>query len=696
MQILGAELASLLDRLALPAAAVAIIGLLVLLRRARRSPMALVQRAVHALLEGRPRRSRAFCRIAARRCPAAALPLIRIAEANGLIWEGRFDDAIRFIDSHAGGDGNRQVVLLLLRIEALLFDGRWQEARTLFEENRRPLERAGASRDLCAIEGIIAFHEGDLDSATDRLVSVGESRRFIDPIVHAAVFYRAAIAHRQRTRDETRVLLKGIIANGAGLFVARWALSQWSDLFPTEAPPLATTNRLWSRVLGLLGIFGIPLLRSRLPSFSPRAIVLLALLDVTLLIAMRLVDAPRDAVIYWPGFVTAVAPVVFFALTPISAALGRRSAPITTLAGGFLAAMPLFLIAFYVASRLRWTHERISLGIEIIAGAWALAVVVRLLRSERMGLRAQRMAMCSVVFVLTWLLPLHATMGSMLFIPRFDPTAREIGSEERNEVAFKQAEALLRMEAALSPERPGVPDLYFVGAAGYAHQDVFLHEANAARELFDERFDTRTRSLLLANDPTARERLPSVANATLRHALDAVAARMNLEEDVLFLFVTSHGSREGLALTFHESSSYDDETLRPHALRSMLDDAGIKWRVLVLSGCESGTFIGPLRTDHTLMVTAAAIDRNSYGCAMGNAYTDFGRALFAEQLTRERSFSTAFAAATDQVTRRETTDGLLNSRPQIYEGPAIGAKLRELEARLQNPSRSGPVVSDGH
>jgi len=43
---------------------------------------------------------------------------------------------------------------------------------------------------------------------------------------------------------------------------------------------------------------------------------------------------------------------------------------------------------------------------------------------------------------------------------------------------------------------------------------------------------------------------------------------------------------------------------------------------------------------------------------------------------------TAFTKAADVIGQREADAGLLASRPQISEGSAIEAKLRELEERL--------------
>jgi hypothetical protein len=241
----------------------------------------------------------------------------------------------------------------------------------------------------------------------------------------------------------------------------------------------------------------------------------------------------------------------------------------------------------------------------------------------------------------------------------------------------------------LAADRPGVTDLYFVGAAGYAGQDVFLNELRGADAVLRRRFDTAGRMLLLANDPSTRDELPFASSTTLRHALKTVGQRMDRDADVLVLLVTSHGSTEGLSLEFPAASAFEDEVLRPTDLRDMLDDAGIQWRVLVIAGCETGVFVGPLANERTLIATAAASDRVSYGCADGNAFTDFGRVLFDEQLATQSSFTAAFAETTRIVGEREAARKLVPSRPQVSEGSAIRPKLQEIEQQMALAAMGG-------
>ena len=101
---------------------------------------------------------------------------------------------------------------------------------------------------------------------------------------------------------------------------------------------------------------------------------------------------------------------------------------------------------------------------------------------------------------------------------------------------------------------------------------------------------------------------------------------MNPEEDILALFVTSHGSAQGVALSLGGShrNVLDEQTLSPTELREALDASGILWRVLIISACQSGVFVTPLQNDNTLIVTAASTDRLSFGCGNGVEFTEFG------------------------------------------------------------------------
>ena len=148
---------------------------------------------------------------------------------------------------------------------------------------------------------------------------------------------------------------------------------------------------------------------------------------------------------------------------------------------------------------------------------------------------------------------------------------------------------------------------------------------------------------------------------------------MNADEDVLVLFVSAHGDRE------HRLSAWQPPLelapLTPTALGRMLHDSGIKWRVVIVSACYSGGFVEPLRDDNSIVITAAAPDRSSFGCEAGREFTYFGQAFFRDALAKTLSFTEAFEIARELVSRQEAEEKLPASLPQIAVGRAIAEML---------------------
>jgi hypothetical protein len=284
-------------------------------------------------------------------------------------------------------------------------------------------------------------------------------------------------------------------------------------------------------------------------------------------------------------------------------------------------------------------------------------------------------------------LTIAVTLGSLavnVTLPRGFPHPAQAGEIAHApypridaEQTYKAQPGLLNEAlAALAPARRGVSELYFLGFAGTATQDVFLKEARAAQQLFDDRFGTRGRSLLLINNPRTVAETPIASATNLRRALAGMAQKMNVDEDVLFLFMTSHGSPHRFSLNF-PALALDE--LSDRELKDMLDASGIRWRVVVISACYSGSFIDALKDARTLILTAAAANRASFGCGSEEDFTYFGDAFINMALRRDRSFIAAFADAKRIIARREAEEKLTPSEPQIYLGAAMKAKLRELE-----------------
>ena len=212
-----------------------------------------------------------------------------------------------------------------------------------------------------------------------------------------------------------------------------------------------------------------------------------------------------------------------------------------------------------------------------------------------------------------------------------------------------------------------------------------MREMRFVRRLFDQRFGAAGHSIALANSHDALEEFPIASTTNLARALRRVGEVMDPAEDFLFLFLSAHGDEQ------HRLSASQPPlelaALTPTALARMLQDSGIKWRVIVVSACFSGGYIEPLRDANTIVITAAAPDRSSFGCATGRDFTYFGQAFFRDALGKTRSLTAAFEAARELVTRQETAEGLRPSLPQMWVGAEIGARLATLKDFSDQPDK---------
>ena len=258
--------------------------------------------------------------------------------------------------------------------------------------------------------------------------------------------------------------------------------------------------------------------------------------------------------------------------------------------------------------------------------------------------------------------------------------AEPVANITQESAFYVQPLLLNRALAQLQEGEQGQTDWYFLGIGGAAYQSVFRREVESVQSLFDNRFSTDGYSLVLINDDDTTLSQPIATRTSISKAIQTIGERMNKDEDVLFLFLTSHGSPEGVFELSH--APLQIQSLTPDWLKGQLESAGIQWRVIVVSACFSGTFIAPLESSKSLIITAAAASKTSFGCTDDADFTYFGRAFFDEALRQEHSLLQAFEAAKVTITEREKEEGFTPSQPQLFMGQEMKQALPELEQGL--------------
>ncbi len=231
--------------------------------------------------------------------------------------------------------------------------------------------------------------------------------------------------------------------------------------------------------------------------------------------------------------------------------------------------------------------------------------------------------------------------------------------------------------ANLAPQRPGQLDVYLIVASLWG-EPVFEREASQAEEILRQHLGAEGRSIVLSAGGQGPRRYPAATPDNISAAIGQVGSLIDPSEDMVVFFMTSHGRPDG-TIAFQESNRLT-AGMRPAHMRTMLQQANIRNRVVIVSACFSGAFIAPLMDDDTIVLSAAASDRTSFGCAPQNEWTFFGDAYLNRAVRGGASLVDAFDQAKAQIERWERERNLSPpSNPQRFVGSRAAEMLRRAE-----------------
>ncbi len=254
------------------------------------------------------------------------------------------------------------------------------------------------------------------------------------------------------------------------------------------------------------------------------------------------------------------------------------------------------------------------------------------------------------------------------------------------QVFTDQPEAMRKALSRLAPRTPGKPNLYAIAVGADGSEDVFRNEAEYVDAVVGKRFGSPGHTVILENNPTTLTTRPLASWTNLEAALGGLAKVMDPREDVLLLYIATHGSSDHTLLIDMDPIPLDQ--IDPDGLADILSKQPFRWKVVVVNACYSGGFVPKLRGAGTLVLTAARSDRTSFGCGADSDITYFGRAWLAHGLSATPDFIEAFGKAKAEIAGWEKRDALEPSEPQIDVGVGIDSKLEA----WRKAARIGPPV----
>lgn len=184
-------------------------------------------------------------------------------------------------------------------------------------------------------------------------------------------------------------------------------------------------------------------------------------------------------------------------------------------------------------------------------------------------------------------------------------------------------------------------------------------------------------TLALSNYPQLFQKEPYATLTSIQKASKAAGSRLARQfretkfQALAVVVLAAHGNTG--VLTLRERPNGAPTQFRTAHAKQVLSDLGDGPTLVIISACRSGSFIPALRAPNRVIITAAAADRNSFGCGANNRTTNFMNALFGERLDPKQSLKQMVTTAQVRVDSMEKRFGLLASLPQLDTGEKMQA-----------------------
>jgi hypothetical protein len=226
----------------------------------------------------------------------------------------------------------------------------------------------------------------------------------------------------------------------------------------------------------------------------------------------------------------------------------------------------------------------------------------------------------------------------------------------------------------------------YVGSAQHSQSLAFQRDVLSVQQKL-QTLNTETVSILLSNQTETQQlKYPFASIPNLQMVFDKLATWSKQHTISLTLLITTHGAPDILSVNI--GNSYF-QPVRSEKLKSWLNKLHPRTQMtVILSACHSGSFADKLSGENRIVLTAAAADRKSFGCAYQDKNTWFVAQLLGPHFRPENTWSEVFVATRDGVELQEKAQNISYlSNPQMRSSEVIKKKtLAQWYSSRQSPN----------
>ncbi len=230
---------------------------------------------------------------------------------------------------------------------------------------------------------------------------------------------------------------------------------------------------------------------------------------------------------------------------------------------------------------------------------------------------------------------------------------------ESDELLSRQLDTI---DAYLNKTSPQQRTVIYVGSAQNSQSLVFQRDVLLLKQRLLE-INPNLQTILLSNQlESSQLNYPFATQSSLDMVFKRIGDWSQKRPIHLVTLISTHGNVDLLSVNI--GNAYWP-AVRSVNIKKWLDVIPHVPSALILSACYSGSFVPPLQGPQRIIMTAAAHNRNSFGCAYHDKNTYFMGNLLGEGWNPDQTWQENHQQMAQKIMALEQKNGLLASSPQI-------------------------------